>query len=463
MAFSFLYKRLCEVHLYHGHFLDAGDGTPFYDRPELERNQVLDNYDVWKWLEIEPTAESRRLMSKYRLVFKPTRRGFMLGIEVQPDQLGDGTLIYLPLIPPETAVKLHFNLKEKGITFDSITGTCLRTPVSARYYFSNDWPENTQTVSIFPTFPSFAFPYPEYEPHHIYEMGAFVRHNGQLFQALLKTETEPVAGNVDWELINDNHRYISDADRMLLPSDFDYRFPSAPGINHAIFTLRAFPSIDDAVGEELYREEVKKEQPIKSHFLNLKAFDKGKYRLDIEGMNTEDTSITYLDHKEIYLYDELYKGRTGNAVPRKRTGKSVGSVEIVPFINRGPFRLLEIDGHLRTEQAGNEQVTMHPVFQLRFPARSTYWLYRYNQDLPQPSDGDVAHYSGARNLLSLSPRPLLQARSEIHYIFEVLDDNGDPVQEKDILLPNPGYFFLKECDQGRKVCSEVSLPPLKLD
>lgn len=81
MAFHITYQPLCEVALWHHHWLDSG-GNIFTLPPQPAMNAAVRNrlleYDVRQWITIRPTDETQALLKQRGLLFKATATGAII-------------------------------------------------------------------------------------------------------------------------------------------------------------------------------------------------------------------------------------------------------------------------------------------------------------------------------------------------------------------------------------------------
>jgi hypothetical protein len=81
------------------------------------------------------------------------------------------------------------------------------------------------------------------------------------------------------------------------------------------------------------------------------------YRLEV-------SSDIFSETKNIYLSDDLYR----------RT--NIAAIVIESGIDDPEFKVLNNDGTLVTKKKADGSTDPHPVFEIRFKRRSTYWRYR---------------------------------------------------------------------------------------
>ncbi|MCB0483403.1 MAG: hypothetical protein KDC37_02460, partial [Flavobacteriales bacterium] len=130
-----LFKRLFEVRILHGYFLDHWFADSD-DKPDLfqayrddaastgnaKRAFVLENkYNILRHLNIEPTAKTAKLLDGLRMRWRPIPTGFMAGIEVSRTQAG----AFFPKISLPMDTVWSFVLRLRNAHFYNITNHAL--------------------------------------------------------------------------------------------------------------------------------------------------------------------------------------------------------------------------------------------------------------------------------------------------------------------------------------------------
>ncbi len=81
MAFSISYHTIFELRVWHHHFLDPYEGTPFTLPPsvaEPAQARLLFRYDLRRFLSLTLTQESKEAIQQRGMIFKVTNRGCLL-------------------------------------------------------------------------------------------------------------------------------------------------------------------------------------------------------------------------------------------------------------------------------------------------------------------------------------------------------------------------------------------------
>ncbi|MCT8339862.1 hypothetical protein MG296_07340 [Flavobacteriaceae bacterium TK19130] len=134
MSFSIIYKKLCDVNLYHEYFLNDGV-TSFDDSPTLKEQQ-LSKYDFREFMGVMPSEDTHTLLNGYRIIFKPTEKGFTLLMQVEEAAPNSGN--FTPKIALEPDTKLEFLLYINDFIFENYS-TVSAIPHKP-FYFSNKKP-----------------------------------------------------------------------------------------------------------------------------------------------------------------------------------------------------------------------------------------------------------------------------------------------------------------------------------
>ena len=107
-----LYKRLFEVNLLHDYYLVSADGSSFFEKSKATKEALLKSklnhrmYNVTDFFEIEPSETTKKSLSEFKLIYRKTALGFVLGIQVK-EELTLGATLYKPRFKfPETLTLL---------------------------------------------------------------------------------------------------------------------------------------------------------------------------------------------------------------------------------------------------------------------------------------------------------------------------------------------------------------------
>ncbi|RLJ18009.1 hypothetical protein DJ031_11895 [bacterium endosymbiont of Escarpia laminata] len=128
------YRPLCTVHFRHGYYFDRGQEC-FESLSANARQRIQDQADIHQDLEIQPTADSRLLINRYRLVYRQTEDGFLVAAPVSRDP-DSGEPVFAAGL--EAGFKLRFSLRLKNPHFLDFTNLPLDKLQGGIYHFSND-------------------------------------------------------------------------------------------------------------------------------------------------------------------------------------------------------------------------------------------------------------------------------------------------------------------------------------
>lgn len=435
----YIYKRLVDVKILNEYYLFNSDETSFFDisdaslRAQFLENRLLNGqYNLLKDLVIEPVGDSRRIMQDHKVRLVPLNSGFMLGMEVDESPQADGSLEYKPFIPLSRPLRLAFAIRLKNPLFLSFSGVPLRARMPAIYYFSNDAGWGV------PAFPSLSLPMPGFAAGRTYEMGDLALINGQLREAIRRTDSSAQA---DWRAVPGDG-YANDNDRALLPHRFAYSFGPGAAVTSAEFTLK------DSAGEEVKKITFNPGGALSRVALDFtfkapsggnppEAIPSGTYQLEISGDNN------YSDSKKIILDDILYDRAY------------LGIVEIKIDKGSGPDALLRDNGSLITRRLADGSKISHPSYEIRIRSRITYWRYISNKKRELNVGPRASPYltKEGRVLVSNDPRSL----SAIPTIFSRENQNTGLIETT--FLPNPTPSPISE--QGGRIFSDIYVSQVK--
>ena len=350
---TIVFKRLFEVQILHEYFLLNDKGVSIFSLSDIEQDQLLfekfkhRQYNVKQQFGIEPTKDTEKKLRGLKLKFAMTDLGFIVGIEVVVST-ENGVTNYMPRIKWQEGEKLYFNLKSVNEYFGSITNTRLKTNAPAKHFFSNKNKSKYNNSLIITN--SVA----SIKTNRIYEMGELALING-----IVQTPNENTDGTdlSKWSSITD-FKYANEADKILLPQKFTYKFPYENAIKQAKFTLK---KEDGSVIKIIDKEETQGFKQVKLNFKTInqdaaELIPSGKYQLEI---NT-DTGIS--DSEEVILDDNLYRK------------ENLGIIEIHLDGLNPEYSLLDDEGQLKTKVINGNKIP-NPKYEIRFQSRPTFWRY----------------------------------------------------------------------------------------
>ncbi|MBP0904196.1 hypothetical protein ACFSKN_08055 [Mariniflexile gromovii] len=431
---STVFKRLFEIQILHDYFLTAVDGVSFFDNNEVFKKDLLVKklsnylYDVNTIFEIEAVGNTKLRLSENKLIFKKTALGFIVGTEVDVvDQAGE--IRYKPMYVPKSDTNLTFALKAHIPFFKSITNTSFKPAFPAIFYFTNKGKIEFDETTI-PPYKSLpiATPANTHQNGLTYEMGAIVNFGGTIRQALQSTDgSDPT----HWEDMDDK-RFMTDADRILLPQNFQFVLKKDLNITQL-----------DAVLEDLTSNPIKvinktSLTPIEHVLFNFTKVDEnnpnsadipsGYYLLKIKLNGGLEVSHSIYLNNDIYSKDYL------------------GIIDIRFDELNSPFSILDATGLLKTKIDVANNKVLHPIFELRLKNRKTYWRYTKN------SDFSVSELVATSSHLQAQPQPEVLVSIKPKALTETLVpfQNGTS-----LILPHPKIASLKV--ERDKIFSEINI------
>lgn len=430
---STIFKRLFEVQIVHDYFLTAPDGTSFFERNQADKDEFLTQklkyglYDVGKLFTIEPSEITKLRMNEYRLLLAKTALGFIVGTEVTVREQA-GETVYQPRFGLPENLSLTFSIRARAGFFGSVTNLGLAPALPAIYYFTNKDKEEFDEITV-PTYTS--LPISNRAKAHqngsFYAMGAIVDFAGTIREALQQTD-----GNdpTHWEDVIDR-RFVSDADSKLLPNNFTYKSKKEDAVTQIAFVL------EDEGGNEIKAINKSGTTILDNVPLNFTTVDEndetsetipsGFYTLKITPGGSPE--IAYPVYLNTAVYDR----------------GSLGIVDIRTDGTNTPFSLLDVQGFLKTRMDAGGAKVPHPVFEIRFKNRRTYWRYNREEEFSAPEIAATAAHLQFQDpkLVSIKPKALTEAL--VPFI------NGT-----DLFLPPPRPAIKVE---GDKIFSEVFINP----
>jgi hypothetical protein len=398
MSFQITYSRLAAINILHSFYLDNEDSAYYALSPadqEIRLTNMLqdDRYDLMNDIVITATPATEKILKGQKIVFRQTSTGIVLGIA------SNGIV---PTIPINGQLRLQFIIRLKNKALLSRSNLRINPVFPACYYFTNDSTTNK-------IFPSLSAAIHDVAEGRIYEMGEWAVVNGNVSQAVTRTNTAATG----WEVKDDVHG-VNEYDRILLPAAFTYTFDQT-GITEATFTLMKGA---DEVKNIVFSNAggLQKVTP------DFSAIPDDRYTLVVTGSNSYHREYT------IYLDRQLYQR------------DAWGVIDLVMFTANPAFQLVDAGGLLTS-----------PSFELRFTGRATYWKYYLQKGEPPGVDLNwneiVPVPPGMKKvIISKVPYTLMQAFRKVNYAA--------------VNLPNPDGDSISR--QGDLICSEIVLPKFKL-
>lgn len=431
---STIFKRLFEVQIVHDYYLTTADGTSFFDRNQEEKKDIISKkllnriYDVKSLFVIEPNDSTKKNLDTYKLIWAKTALGFIVGTEVSVENQA-GEIVYKPRFELKPELHFTFSIQPQASFFNGMTNISLRPSIPSIYYFTN----KNKEVFNEPTLPAYistpiSNKVAAVQDGKIYEMGALAELSGSVQEAIQYTDgTDPN----HWQAIDDK-RFVSDADRMLLPNKFEYKLKKSQNITQINFVLldqsdTEIKTISKTATEAF--ENIKVDlTKVEDNDIDSDTIPSGYYTLKIQ--ENAGPELLY----PIYLNTEIYDKY------------NLGVVDIRLDEEDSPYSLLDANGFLKTRISAANQKISHPVFEIRFKNRKTYWRYNKEGDFsPAEIAGTAAHLQhSTERLVSIKPKALTAA-------LVPFQDGGS------LLLPYPAIPSIKL--ENDKIFSEIFINP----
>ena len=284
-----------------------------------------------------------------------TSIGFIIGVEVSVENVA-GETVYKPSRTLPQDLKLDFLMEAINPVFQALSNLSLRSKLPSTYYFTNKDKEvlTDGTPALNPWLP-LSRKVRSHQNGIQYEMGALADFGGNIKRAIQYTDGSDPS---HWQNETDK-RLVSEADKTLLPKLIKY--PVQSGINVLKAVLEdgsgIIKSINKSVNSNTSHLDLNF-SVVDETSTSAQRIDKGSYALKItENSNPE---IEY----QVYLDDDLYNKYL------------FGTINIDLSETGSPFSLLDTNGFIQTRIDATDSKISHPIFELRFANRMTYWRYQ---------------------------------------------------------------------------------------
>ena len=418
---SIIYKPLFEIKVLHEFFITNEEGIPIFDvSPQQARLDILRENFINRKMGIEeilefkfPSGLSKTYESKF-LKLIPSYNGCKVMIRVKETRNLDGSVQYTPFINFSTGDTIFINFIKKGSTLDAISGHKLKQNLNAAYLVSNEG------ISGNKTYPFLTQPVSPADSAVDYEQGETA------LSAANNIEQFYLAGGVKSWLPGVGKDFLNEQDRVLLPTQFRYRFYAQAGLSTGDFTIN-----DPANNTVWYKtlsvpsgsDSVLVETDIVGVDAHSGSFQNAVHTLTVTGNNG------YTASHRIVFSDALYHSGTWLLAG-------------IRFAASNPnYNLLNAGGFLHTMKNADGTRTPHPVFEMNIKSRLPFWRYfNYKgKDLSL-----IPAYNGylvkeGKNLVSVLPRPLSR------YWLELLQNGSS----NKLYIPNPTTQNITVENDGR--------------
>ena len=138
MSFAATYGLLFEVTLLHNYFLNNGEET-YTGMSAAKKEKMLQQFNTDAFASITPALETNTVLKNYKMLFKKTKTGFRIYIQVKETDESD------PFIKIPKDLNLKFIIKLNDYQFENYTN--LDFALTQLYLFSNVKPL-TEPVSF---------------------------------------------------------------------------------------------------------------------------------------------------------------------------------------------------------------------------------------------------------------------------------------------------------------------------
>lgn len=422
-----IYKRLFEIRILNDYYLTAKN-TSFFSSilSDNDREKIIEsklssgNLNISKDLDISIHDQFDNILRNQRIKIAKTPLGIMAAIEVEKSELVDGTIVYKPVIPLTSDIKLIFTVKQKNDRFSNFTIGRIKPRFPSTYLFDNLNLDGTKG------FPSLSLPIEPFDNQITYETGELADITGVLKEALIENNSSAAS---NWRIV-DGNGFASERDRQLLPRKFTYNFSHISGVTSATVVL----SDEDA--NVLKTINITSPDSFSSVFLDFEKDDSdneivfGNYQISV----TDGAS--YTDSKKVYFNDVLYNSYT------------YAILEITPVTTDPQFLLVSPDGFLRHRIPPVGNAVQAPIFEIKLRNRITFWRFTSTEPFAGPSPDHLEPGATNNILQSIQPKGLSK-------VPIALDFPPDPP----VLYPNPDVSPLKYETDG-KIYSDVSINKL---
>jgi hypothetical protein len=430
-----IYKILFEVKVLHEFYLTNPKGDTIFEldnqadrllflRDRLDKNAPHINQDI----SFELTPEWEKLFKRHHLRLLTSYSGCKVGIEVTASFLPDGTRVYTPKIPLPADLPIAIFMQVKDPVFHTISNTRIASPLPAAYYFSNE------SVSGALNYPALSSRVADFAAGYGYEQGelaTFAPNSVKSYYAAYNTVT--LSYDDKWLPLHGTD-YVNESDRCLLPTRFNFTFPTEANVKQATFTLK------NSAGNVVNSFVAQDNNGLQRVAVNYSEFDlltiadaagsNNKYSLEVTG----DNGFAW-QHPIVFT-----------------NTSSWATLHFKSRVTNPAFNLLDDQGYLITRKPPVGNINDPPVFEIRIPSRLTYWRYRNAHQLPFDQANypdEILNYQNG-TLISKSPR-----NSSYQTTYFQKPDNSF------FFLPNPEDYALLR-SENKQLFTDIMLPASKL-
>lgn len=423
------YKTLFEVKLLHQYFLTGQDGVVVFEKPDqasrlsyLAEEFALNKEAINEYIDFRFPEALQDLYQGYSLKLVPTYSGCKVAVRVDKVTQPDQSVVYRPLTSTGDFDIFILIINKSGGPGRFTAGN-LGNALPATNFFSN---EEGITSKIPPFLTSNVFPF---ELLHEYEQGELASFGAGDIREFYKTATGD-----QWVPVNAT-ALANEADKILLPTQFDYFIPAVKNVKQGIWVLK------DSNGSVIKSLTVAKPEPLsrtrldfseKSERISLKQkvlLPDDIYTLEFTG----DTGFSQT-HRVVFS-DALY------------TRGHWGVIHIKLNPTGAPYRVIENDGFIVKRKTPGGDIP-HPVFEIPVRSRTAFWRYLNDRDKELKLIDDLKDFLEKENKTLITKRPRSIARD-----YFLLQNDLNNLKK---YLPNPETYMLSYHD-GR-ICFDIRVP-----
>ncbi len=429
-----LYKTICETKILHEYFLTREDGSSIFDKalPQERLDYLLeeasnDRDTINNDLEFAFPEVFKNDYASMDLKVIPSYSGFKLAGKVTALPQPDGSIQYTPYSQIPAGINIYILANRKEVRVDSYTNARMKRTFPATWFFSAD------DLADVKTGPFLTNAISNYDATFNYEQGELYKQGADII---------PFYASAD---VNDKIKgagFASENDRMLVPLQFNYTFPSVTGMTEAKFSLK------DKDANEVFTQTVTGSAGMPQQVL-LSLLDKALplpiisdlplinfvYTLDVTGDNG------YTQSKKIVFGDEFSDAGAWAVI----------HFRLYPF--NAAFGLADSTGILKTSKNPLGKIINTPVFEIPFKSRFAYWRFFNNKGLKLDVKPSLANYviQDGDGLITKRPIPLTRD-------FFLLREKGSALTA---YVPNPLTGSLKDAGSNR-MALDIMVPKSEL-
>jgi hypothetical protein len=373
-----LYKVLFEVLFLHEFHLTNSDQTSVFDAGNIGNAGA---YLAQRWQQGLPStldgvtvglpAATQRLFAQQQMRLVPGYSGFQVVVRVNAVKQADGSIVYTPVAPLDDLDSFVMLLQEVDGALSTISNGRMQRNTDGIYFFSN---------ARAATFPSLSNAIPAKAANYAYEQGELLK-DGKTVKAFYfdgkNSQFLPVTGD----------GYVNESDRVLVGTNFVYRFSPTDAVTDASFSLQ------DDTGKVLKTITAKTSLPMTAVSLNFSQAPVSNwvgYTLKVTGTGNYSQTVP------LFFYDDP-------------PGTAWGAVQIQTKVANSAFNLLDRNGNLQTRVKADGTVQAAPSFHLRVKSLFRFRKYINNTGLPLSAPaGNLSNFlqQSGSELSTLTPVPL---------------------------------------------------------